>query len=776
MTLKPLLLFLCSACALPLMAQKNYTLTSPAGTLQAAVAVGSDLRLSLAADGQTILAPSPVAMTLAGGETLGATPKVTKIRKSSADETIASPFYKKTSVRDRYNELTLSLRGDYGLTVRLYDDGLAYRFTTRKKDKLFIENELAAFNFPADYTAYAPYVARGKSGDFESQFFNSFENTYTRQPLTKLDPGRLIFLPMLVELPGGRKMVITEADLAGYPGLYLNASAEAPQLKGVFAPYPKTLEQGGHNRLQMLVTGRENYIAATEGTRSFPWRVVIVSKDDSRLLDNDMVYRLAPASKIADTSWIKPGKVAWDWWNAWNLYGVGFRAGINNDTYKYYIQFAADHGLEYVILDEGWAVNKQADLMQVIPEIDLPELVEYARQRNVGIILWAGYHTFDRDMEQVVKHYADMGVKGFKVDFMDRDDQPMVDFLHRAAEVCAEHRMLLDYHGIFKPTGLGRTWPNVLNYEGVFGLEQLKWSPATVDMVTYDVTMPFIRMVAGPMDYTQGAMRNAAKNNYRPVNSEANESGHPLPPAGRVHRFRIADHHALRLAFELPAGNRVFRIHRRDSDRLGRNRGPQGFGRRIHRHRPPFGRHVVCRRDDRLVAARTGTRPVVPSRRQLRGGELRRRHQRRPCGPRLPEADRRASAGPQTENPDGSGRRLCRAHLRTVILRPFRKGGPARDTPNGTNRLYGRDTPKPPDGPKPPDTPVRPKSADQRTSLNVKKSSSHSRPLLFWVIRRSVRRLNSSGARIIRQPARQEVRSSRRPAAGYPRTTIPRRY
>lgn len=525
MTLKPLFLFLCSVCALPLMAQKNYTLTSPDGTLEAAVAVGSDLRISLAADGETILAPSPVALTLAGGQTLGANPKVTKTRKSSADAAIASPFYKKTSVKDRYNELTLSLRGDYGLTVRLYDDGLAYRFTTRKKGKLLIENELAAFNFPADYTACAPYVARGESGDFESQFFNSFENTYTRQPLTRLDPGRLIFLPMLVELPGGRKMVITEADLEGYPGLYLNASAETPQLKGVFAPYPKTLEQGGHNRLQMLVTGRENYIAATEGTRSFPWRVVIVSKDDSQLLDNDMVYRLAPASKIADTSWIKPGKVAWEWWNAWNLYGVGFRAGINNDTYKYYIQFAADHGLEYVILDEGWAVNKQADLMQVIPEIDLPELVEYARRRNVGIILWAGYHAFDRDMERVVKHYADMGVKGFKVDFMDRDDQPMVDFLHRAAEVCAEHRMLLDYHGIFKPTGLTRTWPNVLNYEGVFGLEQLKWSPATVDMVTYDVTMPFIRMVAGPMDYTQGTMRNATKNNYRPVNSEAMSQG-----------------------------------------------------------------------------------------------------------------------------------------------------------------------------------------------------------------------------------------------------------
>lgn len=525
MTLKPLLLFLCTACALPLMAQKNYTLTSPDGTLQATVATGSDIRISLAADGQTLLAPSPVGMKLAGGEVLGANPKVTRVKKTAADERIASPFYKKSEISDRYNELTLTLRGDYGLIVRLYDDGLAYRFTTRKKENIQVENEQIAFTFPEDYTAYAPYVGHQRLLDFEGQFRNSFENTYAKLPLTQLDTRKLIFLPMLVELPGGRKMVITEADLQGYPGLYLNNSSEAPVLNGVFAPYPKREEQGGHNRLQMLVKERENYIAATRGTRSFPWRVMIVSKDDKELLNSDMVYRLAPASKIADTSWIKPGKVAWEWWNAWNLYDVDFKAGINTKTYKYYIWFASQHGLEYVILDEGWAVNKQADLMQVVPEIDLEELVEYGRERNVGIILWAGYYAFERDMERVVKHYSDMGVKGFKVDFMDRDDQRMVDFLHRAAEVCAENKMLLDFHGVFKPTGMSRTWPNVLNYEGVFGLEQLKWSPESTDMVTYDVTMPFIRMVAGPLDYTQGAMRNASKGNYRPVHSEPMSQG-----------------------------------------------------------------------------------------------------------------------------------------------------------------------------------------------------------------------------------------------------------
>ena len=239
MSLKPLFLFACTLCALPLMAQKNYTLTSPDGTLQATVAAGSDLRISLSADGETLLAPSPVSMTLGGGEVLGSNPKVTRARKNTADARIASPFYKKSSVRDHYNELELTMRGDYGLVVRLYDDGLAYRFTTRKKDGILVENEQVAYTFPGDYTAYAPYVGHKRLLDFEGQFRNSFENTYTRLPLTQLDPRKLIFLPVLVELPGGRKMVITEADLQGYPGLFLNNSTEAPVLKGVFAPYPE---------------------------------------------------------------------------------------------------------------------------------------------------------------------------------------------------------------------------------------------------------------------------------------------------------------------------------------------------------------------------------------------------------------------------------------------------------------------------------------------------------------------------------------------------------
>jgi alpha-glucosidase len=237
----------------------------------------------------------------------------------------------------------------------------------------------------------------------------------------------------------------------------------------------------------------------------------VVAANDYELANSDMVYKLATPTQLRDLSWIKPGKVAWDWWNDLNVYGVDFESGVNNDTYKYYIDFASEHGIEYVILDEGWAVARKMDLFQIVPEIDLKELVAYAKTRNVSLILWAGYNSFNADVERVCKHYSEMGIKGFKVDFMDSDDQLMVDFQHRAAKIAAKYKLLIDFHGTYKPAGLQRTSPNIINFEGVYGLEQMKWAPSSVDQVTYDVILPFIRQVAGPLDYTQGAMRNATK-------------------------------------------------------------------------------------------------------------------------------------------------------------------------------------------------------------------------------------------------------------------------
>lgn len=521
-TIQKTLLFVCLfACAGWAMAQKNYTLVSPNGKLKVDVKVGQTINYSVSHEGDIMLNPSPIAMELSDGQQWGIDAKVASAKTTTVNEVLDAKIYKKAKVNNHYNELNLKFKGNYAIVFRAFDDGVAYRFETSTKKPFEVKAEQVELNFPTDQNTYIPYVNR-KYETLETQFFNSFENVYVYNKLSQWDAKRLAFTPVLTEGAKGKKVAILEADLLNYPGMYLQNTDSSNTLKGVFAPYPKTIEQGGHNMLQGVVKSRESYLASYEGATHFPWRALLVSENDKDLLDNDMVYKLATPSS-GDYSWVKPGKVAWDWWNAWNLYDVDFESGINNETYKYYIDFASQQGIEYVILDEGWAVNKKADLMQVVPEIDLPALVAHAKSKNVGLILWAGYYAINRDLEGICKHYADMGIKGFKVDFMDRDDQAMVQFHTQLAEIAAKHKLMIDYHGTYKPTGLQRTYPNVINFEGVYGLEQMKWGKE--DLVTYDVTMPFIRMLAGPIDYTQGAMRNATKDNYRPVYTEAMSQG-----------------------------------------------------------------------------------------------------------------------------------------------------------------------------------------------------------------------------------------------------------
>ena len=532
-------------------AQKQYTLQSPDGKITVTVSedehVGVGLMNSPNPDARSyefqeyrlcysvkheetvVLDKSEIAMDIDNGRTLGVSskPSIISAKNKSVDQTVKAPFYKRSEIQDQYNELTLSFKGNYKVIFRAYNEGVAYRFQTDFKKPFEVRLETANFNFDEDYQALVPYVLRraGQDGDIiTQQFYNSFENTYTRTTLSQMDPEKLAFLPLLVELKDGKKVVITEADLEDYPGLYLRNQNVGNRLFAVHAGYPKTREQGGHNNLQWIVKKREIYIAKVDGKRSFPWRIIAISENDKELADNDLVYLLASPNRIGDVSWIQPGKVAWDWWNAWNIYGVDFPAGINNDTYKYYIDFASQYGIEYVILDEGWTVNKKADLFQVVPEIDIKELVDYGAERNVGIVLWVGYAAIDKDMEHVCQHYADMGVKGFKVDFMDGDDQMIVDFYYRMAETAARHHLFIDFHGAYKPTGLNRTYPNVLNHEGVYGLEQAKWDNES-DLVTNEVTIPFIRMLAGPLDYTQGAMKNANKNNFAAIYTEPMSQG-----------------------------------------------------------------------------------------------------------------------------------------------------------------------------------------------------------------------------------------------------------
>ena len=520
MTILAAILLVTTAWAAP----KTYELKSPDGRLQVEIKTGSGICYTLQHDSDLLLQDSYVGMYMTDGTAYGENAKVVGTSKRSVTQTLETVMYKKDEVKDAFNELTLRFK-DFYLVFRAYDDGMAYRFVSRSKKPFVVKDELAQFNFAQDWNMWAAYVAQ-HTETLESQFYNSFENQYTYAPVSKWNKDRLAFLPLMVDGPNGKKIVIAEADLLNYPGMYLYNGDGGSDLSAKFAPYPKEVKQGGHNNLQMEVQSREDYIAAYDGPQEFPWRIVAVSVNDVQMADNDMVYRLAtPADPQTDWSWVKPGKVAWDWWNDWNIDGVDFKSGINNDTYKHYIDFASANGIEYVILDEGWSVNGKADLFQVVPEIDLEMLVKYATERNVGLILWAGYWAFDRDMEKVCEHYSKMGIKGFKIDFMDRDDQYMVDFHRRAAEMTAKYHMLADFHGSYKPTGLHRTYPNVINYEGVHGLETMKWSDASVDQVTYDVTIPYIRMMAGPMDYTQGAMRNATRGNYHPVYNEPMSQG-----------------------------------------------------------------------------------------------------------------------------------------------------------------------------------------------------------------------------------------------------------
>ncbi|MBO4427288.1 MAG: glycoside hydrolase family 97 protein [Bacteroidales bacterium] len=517
----------------------THRLLSPDGKIEIRTEVGKTVTNSVYVDGTQVLAPSELSLSLADGTVWGKGSKFLKKKAVKADRTVETAFYKKSKVRNHYNGLILSFKG-FDIELRAYDEGVAWRFVSTTAKEVTVKSEKAEFNFPDDYKAWIPYVKPDKEGALgEAQFRNSFENIYSKSKVSEWEKGRLAFLPILFDA-GVAKLCITESDLLNYPGMYLEGDG-GKTLRGVFAQYPDAVEQGGHSNIMLLRKSRKDFIAKLPAKASMPWRLVGVAREDTDLLASDLVFNTATPAADVDWSWVKPGLVAWDWWNDWNLFGVDFKAGINTRTYKYYIDFASKFGIPYVILDEGWSVHMEADLFQVVPELDLPHLAKYAAEKGVGLVLWAGYYAFDRDMENVCRHYAEMGIKGFKVDFMNYDDQAMVDFYRRAAETTAKYRLFLDFHGAFKPSGLTRTYPNVLNFEGVSGLEQMKWKE-DLCQPEYDVTIPYIRMFAGPMDYTQGAMLNGGRNDYRP-NWEQ-----PMSQGSRCHQ--IAEY----VIFDAPFG------------------------------------------------------------------------------------------------------------------------------------------------------------------------------------------------------------------------------
>ena len=500
---------------------KDYKVVSPDGKIKVTVNDRQQLRWQIDHEQTCVLMPSA----------MGFDGKVKKVTKGKVSQTIPTPFYKKASVKDEYNLLTLKLQ-DFDLEVRAYNIGAAYRFVYRGNHPIGINKESSEFCFSDDYQAFVPYVNDNRGGE---RYCYSFESYYDEQRLSQMFPDSIAITPLAVCLPGGKKAVVMETGVENYPGMFLK-KGQGHTLVTEFAPVPLEEKIGGFDRLNLVPTKRAPYIASLEGPQALPWRIVLVTEEDSQLLNCDMGQLLAPECRLKDVSWIKPGKVAWDWWNNWNLTGVPFHAGVNTDTYKYYIDFAKKYNLEYVIIDEGWS-GRESLMEDLNPDIDVPAVLEYAHKQGVRIILWASWRSLLNDTEKVMKHYADLGVCGFKVDFFDRDDQRVIRSSYEIAAMAAKYHLLVDYHGL-KPSGIQRAYPNVVNFEGVKGLENSKWEPRTAngplhDQPRYDCTIPYLRALPGPMDYTPGAMLNATKSNFFGNNNN------PMSQGTRVHQMAM---------------------------------------------------------------------------------------------------------------------------------------------------------------------------------------------------------------------------------------------
>lgn len=493
------------AAALTLQA-KDYTLSSPDGLLTVTIHADKDRLTWEMHHGDTqVLAPSEIGLN-------------------------GRFSYYKLKHKPTPHSILLG-KGTTQVEFRVDNDAAAYRIHLGGKGSWVVTSEQAEFNFAADYPAFIPYVNDNRGGE---RYCFSFESYYDEQPLSKMFADSLAINPLAVRLPEGKLAVIADMGATDYPGMFLVKNG-GYGLKAAFAPYPIDEQIGGYARLNLVPTSRAPYIARNV-KGALPWRIVMVTTKDTQLLTARLPQRFGPQCQIADTSWIRPGKVAWDWWNATMLTGVPFRAGMNTDTYRYYIDFAAKHHLEYIIIDEGWSTDESLR-SALNPEIDLLSLLPYAEKKGVGIILWSSWRNCIKNTEDDFKYYASLGVKGFKVDFFDRDDQVVMQSAWKIADCAARNHLLLDLHG-YRPTGIQVAWPNIVNFEGVKGLENSKWEPRVGDgplhdQPRYDVTIPYLRQLVGPLDYTPGAMQNATRAQFFGNND------HPMSQGTRAHQVAM---------------------------------------------------------------------------------------------------------------------------------------------------------------------------------------------------------------------------------------------
>lgn len=505
---RKLFTLLCALCICGCAAAKTVEALSPDGTLRVEVDLTDAITYRVWSGTEKALDNGTLAMQLSD-RTLGKAPVLRSVKRAAVDRTIdrVNPT-KNARVRERYNVMTLNFKGDYAVEVRVFDDGVAYRFVTSLPGQVDVVGETCDVAFPEGSAAYLSQV-----GGFRSMY----EEPYTRVALGEYTPeDRMSYLPVLVAIPDGPKVLLTDADVRDYPCQFVWGDGRGG-LQSTFPRVPKEYGPDGDRSLKILA--EEPYIARTSGTRTFPWRVAVVARDDAALIETELVYLLSAPTVEGDWSWVKPGLVSWEWWNGMHLTGVDFRTGCNTETYCYYIDFAAKYGIPYIIMDEGWSAST-VDVSRPNSDLDLEKVIAYGRERNVQVVLWLSWLAAEKDMDELFATYARWGIPGVKIDFMDRSDQWMVNYYERVMQCAAKHRIFVDMHGSYTPKGLHRTYPNFLNYEGVLGMEQGgRCKPQNSNL------LPFIRNAVGPMDFTPGSMFSAQPEDNRSTGSNPMGSG-----------------------------------------------------------------------------------------------------------------------------------------------------------------------------------------------------------------------------------------------------------
>ena len=501
---------------------KSFTLKSPSGEVRVNVySEKTGLSWGVSYGSETLMEPSRISMTLSDGTVIGRPIRRIKAYRTSTDKILTDLVPTKfKQVRDHYNELKLDFGNGGSVVFRAYDNGVAYRFETSLDEAIEVQNEVSEWNFASDEVVY---WANEKNPDY----ITHCEANFQQMPISSIDKGTYSYLPVSMKTPQGTRLVITEADLFDYPNLFLRVS----DVTSLCSEFPKVIDEYSmRTDRDVTINKLAGVIARTKGTRTFPWRVMTIGSDVS-LLENTLPWQLSSSEVSGDYSWLKPGKISWEWWAMLNVYGVDFKAGVNTQTYMYYVDFAAKYGLEYILMDEGWS-KSTLNIVEPKPELDLQKIIDYAESKGVGVVLWTLWTPFAQNgIEPILDVYEKWGVSGIKIDFMQMQDQNMVNFYEDIARECCKRHLLVDYHGAFKPAGLQRKYPNAMTYEGVYGMEHDKCSyDISPD---HDLKLPFTRMVAGPMDYTPGAVNNATREDF------AIRWYHPMSQGTRSHQAAI---------------------------------------------------------------------------------------------------------------------------------------------------------------------------------------------------------------------------------------------